>query len=80
MTTPMLNNPTLFQSGQHVPFSHIYEMVGATDFLGKRKFRIFLNNDDRFPDYEGREVCWHMSSPENENVNHDKQTTVIIRV
>jgi len=76
MSTPVLNKPSLFQSGQIVPFSHTYEMVGATDYLGKRKIRVYLKNNDRFPTHEGREVCWHMDITEIESSSHDKQANV----
>ncbi|MBX3086143.1 MAG: hypothetical protein KF716_31195 [Anaerolineae bacterium] len=76
MSTSLANQSTLFQSGQIIPLSHLYEMVGATDYLGKRKIRLFLKTNDRFPEYEGREVCWRMSTLENGDSNDDNQANI----
>jgi hypothetical protein len=74
MSTPVLNDSTLFQSGQIIPLSHVYELVGATDYLGKRKIHLFLNRNERFPEYEGREVCWRISGVEHGNTTDNDQT------
>jgi hypothetical protein len=54
-------NVTLYQSGQEVPVTAWYEIVGLY-YPGKTSARAkqMLGVGELFPDYDGRAVCWHL--------------------
>ena len=52
----------VYQSGQTVPLTGHYELVGAEpkpDGASGEKIVRELNAGDLFPDYEGRAGAWH---------------------
>lgn len=70
MEARLLSHPTLFHSGQTIPFTANYEIVGSTGYLGRTKAHAFLLADEVFPDYEGRAVSWCVSATEVEKPSY----------
>jgi hypothetical protein len=53
---------TIYQSGEQVPQSATYQVVGANEnATAEKKERAIrtLHVGEIFPSYEGQEVCWH---------------------
>jgi hypothetical protein len=53
---------TIYQSGEQVPHSATYQVVGANPNTApdKKEHAVrTLKMGDFFPSYEGRAVCWH---------------------
>jgi hypothetical protein len=71
MAAQVLGNPTVYHSGQVVPISDWYELVGSTGHLYPKRIRIFFQHGDVFPDHEGRAVCWCVSTMEHDYPVHD---------
>jgi hypothetical protein len=67
--TAVTNN--IYQTGQRVPISGHYEVVGVNLTAVKNKkekaFRA-MEKDEVFPNYEGWEVCWHFVTSECQHV------------
>ena len=61
----------IYQTGQQVPASATYEVVGvnlATAKNKKEKALRTLLRGEIFPNYEGWEVCWHLASTDNQHM------------
>src|SRR5882724_10847509 len=59
----------IFQTGQRVPASGIYEVVGvnlAAAHNKKEKAIRLLKLGEVFPNYDGWEVCWHFAASEHQ--------------
>ncbi|MBX3065745.1 MAG: hypothetical protein U0528_05560 [Anaerolineae bacterium] len=70
MEARLLGHPTLFHSGQTIPFTAVYEIVGSTGYLNRTKVHAFLIAGDNFPYYEGRGVSWCVSATEVEKPSY----------
>ena len=59
---------SVYQSGQEVEIAGYYEMVGDNsrpDTNLNRRSLHELHTEERFPNYDGRAVCWYLISPIN---------------
>lgn len=55
----------IYQSGQKVEIAGYYEMVGDISRTGtsiNRRVLQILEVEDRFPNHDGRAVCWYLIS------------------
>ncbi len=53
--------PVIFQSGQAVCTSGLYEVVGAGYVYSREEAATCeFRSGDVFPDFQGRAVCWHL--------------------
>ncbi len=60
----------IYQTGQQVPISGTYEVVGVNLTAAqskKEKALRLLQRGEIFPNYDGWEVCWHFASGENQH-------------
>ena len=63
-----VNLSSVYQSGQKVPATGTYEVVGATrprSAYEREGLIHTLNEGEVFPGHEGFDVCWHLESAEH---------------
>jgi hypothetical protein len=53
---------SIYQSGQRVPISGLYEVVGVNSALSIHSAEGIrqLHQDEYFPSYQGWDVCWRL--------------------
>lgn len=71
----VVNN--IYQTGQRVPVSGNYEVVGvnlATARNKKEKALRLMQRGEIFPNYEGWEVCWHYTAGDHQSESEKAST------
>ena len=55
------NRGHIYQSGEHVSISGMYEVVGLTKYVNANRVQL-LHTGEIFPCFDGVEVCWYLRS------------------